>query len=78
MSNLQNLFGRNPVMQFSRKAARGQTVPLSDTSSPAAVSLGLQQDITARSDIGHKLEAERSKLLFNMMRFNFQQQKGVL
>jgi len=75
--SLKALFGRNPVMQFSRKAARQSHRMLSDTISPIEVSLGQGQLLTAPQDQSHRESVERVRTRFNMMKFDIQQRSTM-
>ena len=60
-------------MQFSRKAARGSAMMISDTRSPIAVSMGLDQELTFPSDQEHHARVQKHRTHLNMMRFDIQQ-----
>jgi hypothetical protein len=74
---LEKIMKRNPVLQFAKKAEQEYVPGLTDTTSPIGVSAGLGQEVSGREqqNIGHHVQVLRQNLMFNMMRFDFNQRR---
>lgn len=72
---VEKIMKMNPLLQFAQKAVRDRPVFISQMTSPIAVGSGLGQEFSPadRQSQRHFELANRSRIFFNMMRFDFNQ-----
>lgn len=73
---MKQIIARNPILQFSKKAAGPESHFLTDRFSSTAMSAGFGQSLSDNGMTEHERNVARQNLMFNMMKFSMQK-RGV-